>query len=71
MVQILKKKKVLREDSVIWICVILGLIGPNLHICPKSDFFGNFMHVTCLPMEPLRVQSFKNSSEEILRYGFL
>ena len=41
-----QKKKIISEDSEIWICVILQQIGPNLHICPKRDFFGNFMHVT-------------------------
>ena len=59
MVRSFKKKKILSEDSEIWICVILQQIGPNLHICPKRDFFGNFMHVTGLPMEPLRDAKFQ------------
>ena len=63
-----KKKKILREDSEIWICVILGQIGLNLHTCSKSDFFGNFKQVTGLPMEPLRdakFQKFLRGNSEI------
>ena len=65
------QKEILREDSEIWICVILGQIGSHLPTCPKSDSFVSFMYVTCLPMEPLHETSFKNSLKEILRYGFL